>query len=68
MAWTFFSGDSQDAFKAGVGCDAGTFARCRGWALWKSMLVLTMAGEDDPEDAAYTRNVIQEILADHERS
>jgi aminoglycoside phosphotransferase (APT) family kinase protein len=68
MAWTFFSGESQDAFKAGLGFDAGTFARGRGWALWKSMLVLIMAREDDPEDAAYTRNVIQEILADHGRS
>ena len=68
MAWTFFSGESQDAFKAGLGFDAGTFARGRGWALWKSMLVLIGAREDDPEDAAYTRNVIQEILADHERT
>jgi aminoglycoside phosphotransferase (APT) family kinase protein len=68
MAWTFFAGDSQDTFKAGLGFDPGTFARGRGWALWKSMLVLIGAREDDPEDAAYTRNVIQEILADHERS
>jgi aminoglycoside phosphotransferase (APT) family kinase protein len=68
MAWTFFSGESQDAFKAGLGFDEGTLARGRGWALWKSMLVLVGARENDPKDAACTRNVIQEILADHERS
>lgn len=69
MAWTFFSGESQEAFKAGLGFDAGTFARGRGWALWKSMLVLEQAREaGDTADAAYTRNAIQEILADHERS
>jgi aminoglycoside phosphotransferase (APT) family kinase protein len=68
MAWTFFAGESQRAFKDALGFDEGTYARGRGWALWKSMKVLIGARATDPEDADYTRTVIGEILADHERS
>jgi aminoglycoside phosphotransferase (APT) family kinase protein len=40
IAWTMFSGDSRHAFRQAVGQDDGTWARARGWGLWKSLLVL----------------------------
>jgi aminoglycoside phosphotransferase (APT) family kinase protein len=65
IAWTFLSGDSSRVFRERLPVDAATWVRGRGWAIWKAMIVLVRALEDDPEDAAYTRKVIERILADH---
>ena len=65
IAWTFLSGESSRVFKERLPFDEATWTRGRGWAIWKAMLVLVGALEDDPEDAAYTKGVIEAILADH---
>ncbi|MGY5884007.1 aminoglycoside phosphotransferase family protein [Modestobacter lacusdianchii] len=39
IAWTLLDGDSREAFRAGLDVDDGTWARGRGWALWKSLIV-----------------------------
>jgi aminoglycoside phosphotransferase (APT) family kinase protein len=66
IAWTLFTGSSRERFRAGLPLDDATWARGRGWALWKAMIVLSGAS-DDPEDALATGQVIEEILADHRR-
>ncbi|MEH1127991.1 aminoglycoside phosphotransferase family protein [Micromonospora sp. CPCC 206061] len=63
IAWTMFSGDSRRAFREAVGQDEGAWARARGWALWKAMLVLS--GTRDPHQGAVNQRVIGEVLADH---
>jgi aminoglycoside phosphotransferase (APT) family kinase protein len=65
IAWTLFIGESRETFRAAVGQDPGTWARARGWALWKAMLGLT-----DPANvhAAENHRVVGEILADHART
>ncbi len=65
IAWTFLSGESSRVFKERLPVDSGTWIRGRGWAIWKAMKVLIDALKDDPDDAAYTRHVIDKILADH---
>jgi aminoglycoside phosphotransferase (APT) family kinase protein len=65
IAWTFLSGESSRIFKERLPVDAATWVRGRGWAIWKAMIVLVRALKDDPEDAAYTKNVIKKILDDH---
>jgi aminoglycoside phosphotransferase (APT) family kinase protein len=65
IAWTFLSGESSRIFKQRLPFDAATWARGRGWAIWKAMIVLVEALKDDPQDAAYTKAVIEAILADH---
>jgi aminoglycoside phosphotransferase (APT) family kinase protein len=67
IAWTMFSGDSREAFRHAVGQDEGTWARARGWALWKALLVLTRCIDTDQERAAINERVIGEVLTDHER-
>ncbi len=64
IAWTMFAGDSRRAFRQAAGQDAGTWARARGWALWKAMLVLTNTIDTDPDQAAVNRHVINEVLDD----
>jgi aminoglycoside phosphotransferase (APT) family kinase protein len=68
MAWTFFSGQSREAFKATLGLDHGTWARARGWALWKALITLTEHIDSNPGKATEARRVIAEVLADHESS
>jgi aminoglycoside phosphotransferase (APT) family kinase protein len=65
IAWTFLSGESSRIFRQRLPFDEATWARGRGWAIWKAMIVLVEALKDDPEDAVYTKGVIEAILADH---
>ncbi|MEU4162841.1 aminoglycoside phosphotransferase family protein [Actinoplanes sp. NPDC026670] len=68
IAWTMFHGPARAEFRRAVDQDEGTWARARGWALWKAMLVLVGAIEkDDRAGAAEQERVINEILADHDR-
>jgi aminoglycoside phosphotransferase (APT) family kinase protein len=73
IAWTFFFGDSRDAFRDRLPLDEGTWARGRGWALWKALITLRKALEagDAESDLASrrfgwrlsSRHVIEEVLA-----
>ncbi|HEX6444541.1 MAG TPA: aminoglycoside phosphotransferase family protein [Streptosporangiales bacterium] len=65
IAWTMFSGASRDAFRRTVGQDEGTWARARGWALWKSSIVLADVIDRDEELARLNLRIIDEVLADH---
>ena len=76
IAWTFFSGGSRAAFRNGLPLDEGTWARGRGWALWKALITLVALKVDgaDRDSAAVrfgwrlsSRQVIEEVLADHAR-
>jgi aminoglycoside phosphotransferase (APT) family kinase protein len=64
MAWTFFSGASREAFKATLGLDQATWARARGWALWKALITLAEYIDSNLEKSAEARRVITEILGD----
>jgi aminoglycoside phosphotransferase (APT) family kinase protein len=47
--------------------DAATWARGRGWALWKALIGLVRQREDgDDAGAAHSRAVIGRVLADHQ--
>ncbi|MQA82746.1 MAG: phosphotransferase [Streptosporangiales bacterium] len=65
IAWTMFSGDSRAAFRRAVRQDAGTWARARGWALWKALIGLAVDIDTDERQAAVNRRVIDAVLADH---
>jgi len=65
IAWTFLSGRSSRVFTEQLPVDRATWTRGRGWAIWKAMKVLIGALDDDPQDAAFTKRVIDKILADH---
>jgi aminoglycoside phosphotransferase (APT) family kinase protein len=64
IAWTLFSGESRDAFRAALPADGGTWARARGWALWKS-LILVAGHTDAPAGASESaRRVLADLLGD----
>jgi aminoglycoside phosphotransferase (APT) family kinase protein len=61
IAWTLFEGPSRDAFRRTLGTDPATWSRGRGWALWKALITL----EPGSPNAALSRRVVREVLADH---
>jgi aminoglycoside phosphotransferase (APT) family kinase protein len=69
MEWTFFTGDSAGAFRRGLHLDQATWARGRGWALWKALVIISQGnggGGGGAKDAA--RRTIGLVIADHARS
>jgi aminoglycoside phosphotransferase (APT) family kinase protein len=72
ITWTYFQGASREAFRDGLALDEGTWARGRGWALWKALVTyakVARAGSLD-EDAAprfgwrrNSRETLDEVLA-----
>jgi aminoglycoside phosphotransferase (APT) family kinase protein len=67
LAWTMLSGASREAFREAVGHDDGAWARARGWALWKSLLVISETIDHQPEQAAANARVLNAVIADHEQ-
>ena len=63
IAWTLFSGPSRAVFRAVLGTDDATWARGRGWALWKALIGLAGALEEN-RDGARERRVIAAVLDD----
>jgi aminoglycoside phosphotransferase (APT) family kinase protein len=68
IAWTMFAGESREAFRGAVGQDRDTWARARGWALWKALIGLAEDIDTNEERAAVNLRVIAEVLADHDRA
>ncbi len=66
IAWTLFGGESRDAFRAGLRLDDATWARGRGWTLWKALITLAEHIDTNPTMAEEARRVIDDVLADHE--
>ncbi len=62
IAWTFFSGESRAAFCDILSLDVDTWARAKGWALWKALI--TAAGFTHPNNFEAQRcwHIINEIL------
>jgi aminoglycoside phosphotransferase (APT) family kinase protein len=60
IAWTTFDGDGRAAFREAVAADVGTWARARGWALWKALLVWA-----EGRDVEAQRRVVRTVLAEH---
>ncbi len=63
IAWTFLDAPARAAFRAAIGQDAGTWARARGWGLWKALITLADPAVA-PADAATAGLVIARVLTD----
>jgi aminoglycoside phosphotransferase (APT) family kinase protein len=68
IAWTMFSGESRETFRRAVGQDPATWARARGWALWKALIGLAAGAEQGREPDAGNIRVVTEVLTDHDRA
>ncbi|WP_376095144.1 aminoglycoside phosphotransferase family protein [Roseomonas sp. CCTCC AB2023176] len=64
IAWTLFRKRSRAVFRAGLGLADAAWARGRGWALWKAVIVLAELPGTDHRQIPAARNVMTEILND----
>lgn len=64
IAWTLFDGESRAAFRAGLDLDDGTWARARGWALWKALIVRAGLTTTNAAESQHPDAVIHAVLAD----
>ena len=67
IAWTFFEGESREVFRAMLPLDEGTWARGRGWTLWKFLIVAAGHTDWDAAEAAQPWRILEEVIADHKR-
>ena len=51
LAWTFLEGESREAFRSALPLDEATWARGRGWTLWKGLITLAQHLNTDPVQA-----------------
>ncbi|GAA1596972.1 MULTISPECIES: aminoglycoside phosphotransferase family protein [Kribbella] len=68
VAWTLLDAEGRKAFRDRLAVDDPTWARGRGWALWKA-LATYRSTYDDPEDAAAAasaKHVLEEIFAEYQ--
>lgn len=65
-AWSLFSGESREVFRAALSVDDATWARGRGWALSVALIALPYYEHTNPVIVANSWHKIAEVLADHE--
>lgn len=68
IAWTFLTDASRDAFRAALPLDAATWARGRGWALWKALILLAGRVQSSAIEAARAQRTLDAVLADHRKA
>jgi aminoglycoside phosphotransferase (APT) family kinase protein len=68
ISWTLFGGESREAFRAVLQPDDATWARGRGWTLWKALITLAGSADAGSQEPREPRQVIDEVLADYDRS
>jgi aminoglycoside phosphotransferase (APT) family kinase protein len=71
-AWTLFEGSSRRRFVDSMHHDEATWARARGWALWKALVAVPGRPADDPARAGTrfgwrwtAEGVADQVIADH---
>ena len=68
VAWTFLEGGTREAFRAALPLDPGTWARGRGWTLWKALIVYAALPGANPLDAEKSGRIIADLVAEHARA
>jgi aminoglycoside phosphotransferase (APT) family kinase protein len=68
IAWTLLTGESRAAFRSGLSVGDDTWARGRGWALWKALSTCAGVLDDGGPDLAAELRVLEEIFEEYEES
>ncbi|WP_347977854.1 aminoglycoside phosphotransferase family protein [Microbacterium sp. ProA8] len=59
--WTSTQAAAREQFRAGYAVDEATWARGRGWALWKGLIMIT---NKPPGQAEFARHVLDRLFAE----
>jgi aminoglycoside phosphotransferase (APT) family kinase protein len=68
VAWTLLTGQGRQAFRQRLSVDDATWARGRGWALWKTLANYADALDDGEAATQSPRRILEEIFCEHTTS
>lgn len=63
IAWSSWGREAREALRSALPLDAATWARGRGWALWKALILLAKLTAAPPVLEGEARIVLEEVLA-----
>jgi len=64
-AWTLFDEESRGIFRGAVSLDTDTWARGRGWALWKALIVAAQSSATNAWEGTHCWSTIESTLFDY---
>ena len=69
IAWRLFDEASRNKFRAALSLDHATWARARGWALWKALITCDQKPDSKRQFLEVEKSwwVIEQVLAEHKR-
>lgn len=70
IAWTLLAGESRGRFKSILKLDRATWARGRGWTLWKALIIEAQQKRGEKptiwtHNPTSGRRIVDEVIADH---
>ena len=67
IAWTLLTAAGRQAFRDRLSVDAASWARGRGWALWKTLATCSYTYQDpeDAEEFAGAKRILDEIFSEY---
>jgi aminoglycoside phosphotransferase (APT) family kinase protein len=68
IAWTLLQGEARAAFREAMPLDEGTWARGRGWTIWKALIVAAGLPGSSEEEQARSRAIIGDLVGEHTTS
>ena len=68
IAWTFFRGKSREIFKANLQLDEETWARARGWAMWKALFEISELKDKSGVGLMKQRQIINAVMKEDSRN
>lgn len=66
IAWIFLKGESRKVFRNHLSLDSNTWARARGWALWKALITIAQLEDKTSPEAVKQNQVINDIIVEHQ--
>jgi aminoglycoside phosphotransferase (APT) family kinase protein len=66
IAWTMFDAEARTAFRDRLAIDAGTWARARGWTLWKALIIVAGVATTTARQTRLWRGALDAVLNDPE--
>ncbi len=64
IAWSLFSAEVREVFRASLGVDDATWARGRGWSLSVALIALPYYMDTNPGMVRYAQHLLDEVIAD----
>jgi aminoglycoside phosphotransferase (APT) family kinase protein len=65
MCWNVFAGRARTRFRQALELDEETWARGRGWVLWKALILAAGLSTSNAYEASKAWSIIHAVLADH---